>query len=135
MILRSFQKSIDNWIGYNEMVYSSTYKMLTNQIFRRTISQTVQRNAVAGPSAVSGHEGTGGYKIWKKLSFFVAFPAVGLCMLNVYLKHQEEHGHARPEFVPYEHLRIRNKRFPWGDGKKSLFHNAHVNPLPDGYEE
>ena len=24
--------------------------------------------------------------------------------------------------------------FPFGDGNKSLFHDAHVNALPDGYE-
>lgn len=77
----------------------------------------------------------GGYKVWKRLSFFVALPAVGLCMLNAYLKHQEEHNKPRPEFIKYEYLRIRNKRFPWGDGNKSLFHNPHVNPLPDGYED
>nr|CAD7605567.1 unnamed protein product [Timema genevievae] len=76
----------------------------------------------------------GGAKLWKRLSFFVAFPAVGLCMLNCYLMHQKE-THERPPFVPYEHLRIRNKRFPWGDGQKTLFHNPHVNPLPDGYED
>lgn len=69
------------------------------------------------------------------MTFFVAFPAIGLCMLNAYLAHQEHHHQERPPFVKYDHLRIRTKRFPWGDGNKSLFHNPHVNALPDGYED
>lgn len=88
------------------------------------------------PEDVSFNKKTfsGGYKVWKRLSFFVAMPAVGLCMLNAYLKHQEEHDHPRQEFVKYDYLRRREKRFPWGEGNKSLFHNPHVNALPDGYE-
>ncbi|EFN85469.1 Cytochrome c oxidase polypeptide 6A1, mitochondrial [Harpegnathos saltator] len=73
--------------------------------------------------------------LWKRLSFFVAFPAIGLAMLNSYLNHQAHHHDERPEFIPYDHLRIRNKSFPWGDGNHSLFHNRKTNPLPDGYEE
>ncbi|CAO1302540.1 unnamed protein product [Diamesa hyperborea] len=108
---------------------------MNSNILRRGIATATLKQSAAGPSAVSGHE-AGGYKLWKRLSFFVAIPAVALCMLNTYLKHQEDHEtYVRPEFVKYEHLRIRNKRFPWGEGNKSLFHNPDVNALPDGYEE
>ncbi|XP_041979068.1 cytochrome c oxidase subunit 6A, mitochondrial [Aricia agestis] len=88
---------------------------------------------LASHAATAGGHG-GGSKMWRNMSFFVGFPAIVLGMLNAYLAHQEE-GHTRPEFIPYEHLRIRTKRFPWGDGQKSLFHNPHVNALPNGYED
>lgn len=99
----------------------------------RNYCSKISSKGLEGPSAVSGgHEG--GYKFWKKLSFFVAFPAIGLCMINCYMEHTKGH-HERPPFIPYEHMRIRNKRFPWGEGQKSLFHNPRVNALPSGYED
>ncbi|XP_014274867.1 cytochrome c oxidase subunit 6A, mitochondrial [Halyomorpha halys] len=83
-------------------------------------------------SAVAGDHG-GGVKLWRNVSYFAGIPAVLLCMLNAYLAHGS-HGHDRPEFKKYEHMRVRNKKFPWGDGNHSLFHNPHTNALPDGYE-
>merc|ERR1711862_50694 len=68
----------------------------------------------------------------------LTFPIVLLLSLRGYwketahLEHLAEHG--PPEFVPYAHLRIRTKEFPWGDGVKTLFHDPLTNALPDGYE-
>ncbi|KAF7996018.1 hypothetical protein HCN44_009056 [Aphidius gifuensis] len=74
-------------------------------------------------------------KLWQNMLFFVALPATGLALVNAYLKtKEEERTIKRPEFKPYDHMRIRTKRFPWGDGNHTLFHNPHRNALPDGYE-
>lgn len=124
---------------------------IVNHSLRRYFQTTAKKAAeISGPSAVSGgHEGSyimfiipvithfifaGGYKVWRNISLFVALPAIALCAVNCYLSHIN-HTHERPEFVKYDYLRVRTKRFPWGDGQHSLFHNPHVNPLPDGYEE
>ncbi|XP_037773936.1 cytochrome c oxidase subunit 6A, mitochondrial-like [Penaeus monodon] len=93
---------------------------------RRSFSTSL-RNASAGGGGAA-HDG--GMKQWKMLSYLVAIPAVALCMVNAFMS--GEHG--RPDFIAYEHLRLRTKRFPWGEGQKSLFHNSHANALPDGYE-
>lgn len=74
-------------------------------------------------------------KTWKLISYFVAIPGCLLCAYNAVLKEKEHHTHPRPEFVPYTHLRLRKKAFPWGDGNHSLFHNPHANALPEGYED
>ncbi|KXJ77308.1 hypothetical protein RP20_CCG007862 [Aedes albopictus] len=112
----------------------------TNHILRRAafLANNVRNmggsTGVASATPGSGHA-HGDYKKWKKLSLFVAFPAVGLAMVNAVLQLSSQEEHEPPEFVPYEHMRIRTKRFPWGEGQRSLFHNPHVNALPDGYEE
>ncbi|KAF7660565.1 hypothetical protein LDENG_00279800 [Lucifuga dentata] len=87
---------------------------------------------VLAAASHSSHEG--GARTWKVLSFVVALPGVAVCIVNAYMKAQA-HSHKPPEFVPYEHLRIRTKKFPWGDGNHTLFHNPHTNPLPDGFED
>lgn len=44
------------------------------------------------------------------MTFIVAFPAIGLGMVNAYLAHQEHAAHdERPDFVPYEYMRVRTK--------------------------
>ncbi|XP_022050789.1 cytochrome c oxidase subunit 6A, mitochondrial [Acanthochromis polyacanthus] len=83
--------------------------------------------------AAASHSGEGGARTWKILTIILAIPGVGVCMANAYMKMQA-HSHGPSEFVPYPHLRIRTKKFPWGDGNHTLFHNPHTNPLPDGYE-
>ncbi|XP_023179661.2 cytochrome c oxidase subunit 6A1, mitochondrial [Drosophila hydei] len=76
-----------------------------------------------------------GSALWKRVTFLVATPAIGLCMINAYKGMGEtKELQVRQPFVKYEHLRRRNKRFPWGDGERSLFHNPNANPLPEGYE-
>ncbi|CAH0398263.1 unnamed protein product [Chilo suppressalis] len=102
-------------------------------ILQRAAITYLRNNARASThSATAGGHG-GGWQLWKKLSFFVGMPAVGLGMLNAYLAHADGH-HEHPPFVAYEYLRVRTKRFPWGEGQKSLFHNPDVNALPGGYE-
>ncbi|XP_042898369.1 cytochrome c oxidase subunit 6A1, mitochondrial isoform X2 [Parasteatoda tepidariorum] len=102
--------------------------------FRSFHTSSVRLNTILHPPNPKDYEK--GVKLWKKLFLFVSLPAVGLCMVNAYLGEKEhlEHFH-RPEFIAYEHLRIRKKRFPWGDGNHTLFHNPKVNALPDGYED
>ena len=47
--------------------------------------------------------------LWRKLSYFLAFPSMVIMSVSVYLHETQHASHERPEFVPYDHLRIRTK--------------------------
>jgi len=112
----------------------SVFKMRLAALYPQLCRIAGERSFADVAHAAGGH--SGGMRLWKLLSAFVAIPGVAVCWVNAQIKEKEEHEHGeRPEFAAYDHLRRRTKKFPWGDGNHSLFHNPHLNALPEGYEE
>lgn len=74
-------------------------------------------------------------KLWKKLTYLVALPAILLTaipVVKVELEHAEHRKHkahmSDDEWpVQYDYQNIRSKPFFWGDGDKTLFWNPDVN--------
>ncbi|EIF49215.1 hypothetical protein HII13_004369 [Brettanomyces bruxellensis] len=72
---------------------------------------------------------------WKKISLFLAIPAILICAVPVYRVEQEHAKHRKAlKAIPddkwpaeYEYQNIRRKKFFWGDGDKTLFWNEGVN--------
>ncbi|CAH7676468.1 cytochrome c oxidase, subunit VIa, partial [Phakopsora pachyrhizi] len=75
---------------------------------------------------------------WRKITYYVAFPCIGLALVNAYnlakehekhLEHiKEENGGELPERIHYDYLNRRVKSFPWGN--HTLFYNPKVNLPP-----
>merc|ERR1711963_1110219 len=78
------------------------------------------------------HEDSGWQK-WRTAFFLGAIPCIIAAHFSAFV-FVDADAHKRPEFKPYEYMRTRNKKFPWGDGNHTLLHNPHTNALPDGYE-
>ena len=111
----------------------TSLQMVLSKLMRQCIIQSGRMRAFSSQAHEGGHHANP--ELWRKIWYFVCIPAITLSMINTYLEEKEHWEHyTRPEFVPMEYLRIRNKKFPWGDGNHTLFHNPLVNPLPTGWE-
>merc|ERR550539_890795 len=106
-----------------------TYKRnQTMASFARGLLRLSQNNGMnmAQLRQMSGAHTDDGWKLWKKVFFVVGIPVIVLGHVSAFYL-PDENEHAPPPFVPYDHLRIRTKKFPWGDGNHSLIHNTHLN--------
>merc|ERR1712025_627382 len=74
---------------------------------------------------------------WKKASLYGVPPVVIVTFIFVYQREKAHWDHyKRPEYKQYPWLSQRTRPFPWEPtGKKTLFHNPHLNAIPGiGYE-
>ncbi|CAG0916934.1 unnamed protein product [Notodromas monacha] len=85
------------------------------QITMKRLFSTSQRML-----AEAAGEHAGGMDLWRKLTFFGAFPVIALCAVKTYLD-VTQHPHEPPEFIKYDHLRIRTKESKW---LRLIFHLA-----------
>merc|ERR1712168_944739 len=101
------------------------------------LRRSINTSAVARSGRLSAHgvpHSDSGWTKWRTAFFLVAIPSIVAVHFSAFVFVDPEE-HKRPEFRPYEYMRVRTKKFPWGDGNHGLFHNPHVNALPDGYED
>ena len=101
--------------------------------WRRNVSNLAQEYAEEEQHALKTKS------TWRAISLLVGIPGCLVCAYSAVQNEKAHHHHieepGKDPFIPYSHLRIRSKPFPWGDGNHSLFHNPHTNALPEGYEE
>ncbi|KAF3941301.1 hypothetical protein ABW19_dt0201670 [Dactylella cylindrospora] len=100
-------------------------------LLRRTYASQAGSTFTKEREAVKHHAAQSA-QLWRKLSIFVAIPALILSSVNAYNlwnEHWEHEAHMPPleERPQYPYLNIRSKNFPWGDGDKTLFWNDKVN--------
>ena len=110
---------------------------MASRILTRVLPKVARQNARnVGTAHFGTMEEIKAAEAWyRKCMWFVARPSMVVSCIFSLKVHQVEHHQPRSEFKPYDHLRIRTKAYPWGDGTHTLFHDAaHANALPDGYE-
>lgn len=81
------------------------------------------------------HHAEGTSSLWRKISYFVALPAIVATAINTYFveaehaEHRAHLAHVSDEDWPiqYDYQNIRTKNFFWGDGDKTLFWNPVIN--------
>lgn len=80
----------------------------------------------ANPCVPQYHHGK---DTWKKYKYIALFICVPLIVVQAFRSFGHELPHKQP-CRDYEYMRIRTKKYPWGTGVETFFHNEHVNHLP-----
>ncbi|KAJ1532237.1 hypothetical protein ONE63_000854 [Megalurothrips usitatus] len=106
---------------------------MASAIKRLALQAPAGARLASGASASAGKHALAHAKMWENITLFGVIPVLAIASYMTY-EHEKSHHEPPPEFKPYEHMRIRKKNFPFGDGKRSFFHNPERNALPDGYE-
>ncbi|KAF2432997.1 COX6A-domain-containing protein [Tothia fuscella] len=109
-----------------------TPKAPVSRAGKRFYSSPTEENAFIRERAAVKHHAAESAELWRKLSIYVALPAVIIFSANAYTlwnEHWEHVAHSTPmeERPQYEYLNIRAKAYPWGDGDKTLFWNDKHN--------
>ena len=87
--------------------------------------------------ATEDHAG-GTTELWKKITWFVAVPAIIAATINTYIVEKEHFHHIEEKAkisdedwpTQYEYQNVRSKPFFWGDGDKTFFWNDKINRNP-----
>ncbi|KAH8589564.1 cytochrome c oxidase subunit VIa [Bisporella sp. PMI_857] len=117
-----------------------------SQLRAPAVRQTVQRRLASTESSFQGaadnafnrerqavkEHAAATSDLWRKLSFYVAIPALIISGVNakiLYDAHWVHWDHMAPleERPEYPYQNIRTKNYFWGDGDKTLFWNEYVN--------
>lgn len=72
------------------------------------------------------HHGKDSWKRYRNFFFCISLPLIIIQSMHA-LSHSPPH---KTECRDYEYMRRRTKRFPWGSGQETFFHNPDVNFLP-----
>merc|ERR1712080_494543 len=89
------------------------------------------------------HHAAQSAELWRKITYYVAFPAIIIALLNAknlaaeheaHIEHmKEENGGELPERIVYPYFNKREKDFPWGP--YTPFYNPHANIPVEGADE
>jgi len=101
---------------------------------RRASSELVGKDMIAERRRGEAHA-VGSGELWRKITYYVAFPAIILIAINTWnleKAHEahmaaiiEENGGERPERLVYDYMNVRRRGYPWGN--QSLFFSEEHN--------
>ncbi|XP_078490538.1 cytochrome c oxidase subunit 6A, mitochondrial [Ciona intestinalis] len=104
-------------------------------LLRSHLTRFALRN-VRQSSDVSFESAQKTMKLMRILSLTVVPFSIIAVGVNAYMIEVEHGKHAVPEYKEYSHIGIMTKKYPWGDGKHTLFHNSRSQGIKGkGYDE